>query len=97
MAQNPARGDRPFFLRTVQDESGAKCLLFKPPDTELLFIHVAAINHLVIASRVAPKFIREVKSILAMACSPQLRFHESRLIVSAHGTPTRLSQPAVPH
>src|ERR1035437_8517312 len=63
MAQNPAGGNAPFFLRTVHDQSGAKCLPFKPPDTEPLFIHVAAINHLVIASRIAPKFIREVKSI----------------------------------
>jgi hypothetical protein len=33
---------------------------------------------------------------VAMGCSSQLRFHESRLIGTAHGTPARLSQPTVP-
>ena len=31
-----------------------------------------------------------------MRCSPQLRFHESRLIVTAHGAPTRLRRPTAP-
>ena len=33
--------------------------------------------------------------VVWMGCSAQLRFHERRLIVSAHGTPTRLSRPVV--
>jgi hypothetical protein len=50
----------------VHDRSGAKCLLLKPPDAELLLIHIAAINDLVVAIHIAPKFIREVKSIRAV-------------------------------
>ena len=54
-------------------------MLFKPPDAELLLVHTAPINDMVVAIRIAPEFIREVKNI-----REEIRNVDKRLTFSHH-------------
>ena len=72
-------GDCSFLLRSFHGQSSAPSLPFKPPDARLLLINIAPINDLVVATRIAPKFRREGKSI-----RDKMRNSDKRLEFSNH-------------